>query len=181
MEHERSSLDASGVMQSTPQSTPGMKYGGEGSLAPKLLNFSTPRSSRKAKNVATPPTPSTPGTFQSISDVESLSSTGTTPEMSKLSLGRGRGRPRKPVVKPTFEDYPVDGTLEEQKIYQKQRTTKLWRYNKLSGSNSAEFRKSENTRVKKYHKTIKQEDPVVEESSDTSSSSEHKKKLSRER
>ena len=157
-----------------------MQHGGEGSLAPKLLDFTTPRSSRKAKNVATPPTPSTPGTFQSISDVESLSSTGTTPEMSKLSLGRGRGRPRKPVVKPTFEDFPVDGSLEEQKIYRKQRTTKLWRYNKLSGSNSAEFRKSENTRVKTYQKAKKQ-DQVVEESSDTSSSSEHKKKLSRER
>ena len=95
--------------------------------------------------------------------------------MSKLSLGRGRGRPRKPVVKPTFEDFPVDGSLEEQKIYQKQKTTKLWRYNKLSGSNSAEFRKSENTRVKTYQKAKKQ-DQVVEESSDTSSSSEHKKK-----
>ena len=54
MEHER----GYGSFQSTPQSTPGMQHGGEGSLAPKLLDFTTPRSSRKAKNVATPPTPS---------------------------------------------------------------------------------------------------------------------------
>ena len=35
MEHER----GYGSFQSTPQSTPGMQHSGEGSLAPKLLDF----------------------------------------------------------------------------------------------------------------------------------------------
>ena len=61
-----------------------------------------------------------------ISDVDTLSvsSTGTTPEFSKMSLGRGRGRPRKNLVVPSTDDFPYDGTQEERDRYLKKKRQK---------------------------------------------------------
>ena len=58
-----------------------------------------------------------------ISDVDTLSvsSTGTTPEFSKMSLGKGRGRPRKNLVVPSTDDFPYDGSPEERDRYLKKK------------------------------------------------------------
>ena len=53
----------------------------------------------------------------SILDVELLisESMSVTPDMGKLTLGRGRGKPRKQLVRPAMEDFPLDASEEEQK------------------------------------------------------------------
>ena len=66
----------------------------------------------------TPETPETPTTPASnISNVESLVSkaSSVTPDMSKLTLGRSRSRPRKAVEKPTMDDFPFDGIKKKRK------------------------------------------------------------------
>ena len=112
-----------------------------------------------------------------ISDVDTLSvsSTGTTPEFSKMSLGRGRGRPRKNLVVPSTDDFPYDGTLEERDRYLKKKNTEMWHFKKLTSTGSAEYRARENERVKEYQRKKKME----KESS--GSESDRKKQLSRER
>ena len=112
-----------------------------------------------------------------ISDVDTLSvsSTGTTPEFSKMCLGRGRGRPRKNLVVPSTDDFLYDGTPEERDRYLKKKNTEIWRFKKLTSTGSAEYRARENVRVKEYQRKNKME----KESS--GSESDRKKKLSRER
>ena len=112
-----------------------------------------------------------------ISDVDTLSvsSTGTTPEFSKMSLGRGRGRPRKNLVVPSTDDFAYDGTPEERDRYLKKKNTEMWHFKKLTSTGSAEYRARENARVKEYQRKKKME----KESS--GSESDRKKKLSRER
>ena len=97
--------------------TPPSDYGTPHHLAPKSL-FMTPQSSRQHDVYSTPQTPS----LDNISDVDSLSVSSEqtlissmTPDMSNLSLGRGRGRPWKKLVKPTFDDFPIDALEAEQK------------------------------------------------------------------
>ena len=97
------------------------------------------------------------------------------PEFSKMSLGRGRGRLRKNLVMPTTDDFQYDGSQEEKDKYLKKKTTEIWRFRKLTSNGSAEYRASENARVKEYRKKKKFE----KESS--GSKSDRKKKLSRER
>ena len=70
---------------------------------------------------STKSTPQTPS-LDNISDVDSLSVSSEqtsissmTPDMSNLSLGRGRGQPQKKLVKPTFDDFPIDALEAEQK------------------------------------------------------------------
>ena len=160
-------------------------------LQPKGLQFSTPtstgRRTRKAKNM-TPQTPQTPETPQSssdrISDVESLSSNDTscTPQMDKLSLGKGRGRPRKELKAPTMDDFPYDGTEEERTRYIKAKTSEMWRFKKKIGDPAA-YRKSELNRVNAYNKKKKaaKAASVPSESESQEEETDRKKKLSRER
>ena len=137
--------------------------------------------------IGTPVTPSMPDT-SSLSDIESLdasseagsSATSMTPDLAKLNIGRGRGRPRKEIVKPTMEDFPLDRTEDEQKKYIVRKRTEMWRYKKLSSCDSAEYREKELKRVKTYQKKRKVEEKDSEEIS-TDSQSEHKKELSRQR
>ena len=119
-------------------------------LQPKGLDFTTPRSSTRKKRQpsalltpSTPETPATPGQYSNISDVESLGSKASsiTPEMSKLSLGKSRGRPRKVIEKPSMDDFPFEGSQEEQKHYIAKKNTEMWCYKKLTGANSAEYRR----------------------------------------
>ena len=73
--------------QSTPKTKPQ-------SLTPKELQFSTPVSKKRSSVVSTPTQDmNSPGSVADLSDIDTLSvsSTGTTPEFSKMSLGRGRG------------------------------------------------------------------------------------------
>ena len=175
----------------TNQATPTTLASG---LQPKGLKFSTPtstgRRTRKTKSI-TPQTPQTPETSQSssdrISDVQSLSSNDTTctPQMDKLSLGKGRGRPRKEVKPPTMDDFPYDGTEEERTCYIKAKTSEMWRFKKKIGDPTA-YRKSELNRVNKYNKKKKAEKAAKTASTSSESESQgdetdRKKKLSRER
>ena len=148
-------------------------------LQPKGLNFSTPQSrSSKQIKAAMPSTPATAS--ERISDVESLSSeaTSVTPEMSKLNLGKRRGRPRKELVEPTMDDFPYGGTEAEQKAYIRKKNTEFWRYNKLTSSDSAAYRQSENEHVAKYNKRKKEKEQQDDEKSEDS---DRQKELSRER
>ena len=95
-------------------------------LQPKsLFTTSKSSSSRNTSNAGTPQAP-----FVEILDIESISSehtsgTSCTPDMSKLSIGRGRGRPHKQLVKPNYDDFPIEGTDEEQKKYIKKKRTEI--------------------------------------------------------
>ena len=176
--------------QFTNQATPTPEPSG---LQPKGLQFSTPTSTGrrtcKAKNITpqTPQTPETPQSSDRMSDVESLSSNDTTctPQMDKLSLGKGRGRPRKEVKPPTMDDFPYDGTEEERTRYIKAKTSEMWRFKKKIGDQAA-YRKSELNRVNAYNKKKKAEKAakaasVPSESESQEEETDRKKKLSRER
>ena len=85
---------------------------------------------------------------------ESVSSGNSeiTPKMDSLNLGRGRGRPRKKLnYSINMDDFPEDGTKEEQDKYLKKKQSELWRFKKLSGDEAAEHRAKENARVKEYY------------------------------
>ena len=56
-----------------------------------------------------------------------------------------------------MEDYPEDGTKEEQDKYLKKKQTELWRFKKLSGDEAAEHRAKENASVKNYYYRKKNE------------------------
>ena len=142
---------------------------------------------RKRTKIGIPVTPSMPDTSR-LSDIESLdasseagsSATSMTPDLAKLNIGRGQGRPRKEIVKPTMEDFPLDGTEDEQKKYIVRKRTEMWRYMKLTSCDSAEYREKELKRVKTYQKKRKVEEKDSEEIS-MDSQSEHKKELSQQR
>lgn len=180
MEKEKEAMQSQLITKNTPPQTPGEG----GHLLPKELDFTTPpQQQRRSARGVVPATPTTPATTPgSISDIESLSmssgQTGSsmTPEMSKLSLGKTRGRPRKTPSKPTLDDFPHDASKEEQQRYVKKINTQMWRYKKLMGAGAPEFRQAELDRVKQYHAKKKQEKAMDEESEE-----EHKKKLSRAR
>ena len=116
-------------------------------LTPKQLDLSTP-TLQKRESSALSPVSITTLSSGVLSDVESIASgdtsTSVTPDFSKMSLGRGRGRPRKPVKAPQTNDYPVGRSKEEIDRYVKKKTTELWRFKKLSSSQSAEYRAAEN-------------------------------------
>lgn len=58
-----------------------------------------------------------------------------------------RGRPRKELVPPSYDDFPVSGTAEQQKHWMKMKSVQYWRYQKLSGPGGEDYRKQESTRV----------------------------------
>ena len=160
--------------------TPPSDLGSPQHLPLKSL-FMTPRSSTRQRSAAI--TPETPSNVE-MSDVDTLSVSSeqtsvssVTPDMSKLTLGCGCGRPRKQLVKPTFDNFPIEGSEQEQKRYIKKKCTEMWRYNKLTGSDASNYWQSELEHVKGYQKKKKQ----GEGSASEDSGSEHKKKLSRQR
>ena len=165
--------------QPTLFATPPPDYMPKSSFTPKELDFTTPPSKGRSPSVLSAQDLNSPGSVGDnyISDVDTLSvsSTGTTPEFSKMSLGRGRGRPRKNLVVPSTDNFLYDGTPEERDRYLKKKNTEMWRFKKLTSTGSAEYRARENARVKEYQRKKKME----KESS--GSESDRKKKLSRER
>ena len=95
----------------------------------------------------------TPTSSVSPGSVASVASTG---KVSK------RGRPRKDVQPPSFDDFPVTGTAEEQKHWLKVKNTAYWWYAKLSGPDGEDYQKKESARVQKYQK---KKDQDLQESS----------------
>ena len=130
-------------------------------LEPKTLDFNTPQSRKRCSGsfMGTTSTPATPLNSDCISDVDSLSSentyTSVTPDMQKLNLGRCRGRPRKELMEPNMDDYPVDATEEEQRRYICKKNTERWHYNKLASADAANYRQAELNRVKSYNQKKK--------------------------
>ena len=144
------------------------------------MNFSTPTLQKCDSSALSPVSMTTPSSGV-ISDVESIASadtsTSVTNDFSNMSLGRGHGRLRKPVQAPKMDDYPVGTTQEEINRYVKKKTTKLWRFKKLSSSESAEYRAAENKHVKDYNRKKKQE----KEHESGESTDKYQKQLSRDR
>ena len=179
LEEEKSSTPSQGS-----QPTPLAHF--QPHLQPKGLDFNTPQSAKQPRVGSLIVTPSTPATPQQssdrMSDVESLSSentnTSVTPDMQKLSLGKPRGRPRKPLVGPNMDDFPYGASEEEQRKYIRKKNTERWRYNKLIGSDAATYRQSEINRVNTYNKK-KKKDKGDDSPEDTDS--DRQKKLSRAR
>ena len=63
--------------------------------------------------------------------------------MQSMSLGRGRGRPRKDLVEPSLDGYPADGTEEEKKQWLCMKCMEQWRYNILTSNKAEEYREKE--------------------------------------
>ena len=70
--------------------------------------------------------------------------------MKCMSLSRGRGRPQKQLIEPSYEGYPVDGTEVEKKWWLKMKATEQWRYNILSSNQATEYHEHERHRVREY-------------------------------
>ena len=121
--------------QPTLFATPPPEYMPKSGFTPKELDFMTPSSKGRSPSVLSAQDLNSPRSVSDnyISDVDTLSvsSTGTTPEFSKMSLGRGRGRSRKNLVVPSTDDFPYDGSQEERDRYLKKKNTEMWRFKKL--------------------------------------------------
>ena len=92
-------------------------------LQPRQLSYptgvpETPKSSRSSL----PSSPATPDFNPSPTSLQS----SLTPSLQSLSLGRGRGRPRKQLIKP--EGFPVDGTEVDKQRWFCQKCTEQWRF-----------------------------------------------------
>ena len=113
-------------MQHTPQ------------LAPQQLSYpsamdETPKSSRSAYG-SLPEMP-----MSLVLDNSPVSwQSSLTPTMKCMSLSRGRGRPQKQLIEPSYEGYPVDGIEVEKKWWLKMKATEQW-YNILSSNQAAEY------------------------------------------
>ena len=156
-----------------------------------LSDFNTPRGQKKSsRDFTSPESDLTPLGNESFSSGNSE----MTPQMDKLTLGRGRGRPRKKLnYSIDMDDFPTDGTEEEKEKYLKKKSTELWRFKTLSGSKAAEHRAKENERVKRYYQRKKAEKEGSKPSATgisehgenddetDGSSTERKKELSRKR
>ena len=62
-----------------------------------------------------------------------------------------RGRPCKEIQPPSYEDFPVRGSLEEQKHWMKLKNTQYWHYTKLTGPEGEEYWKRESAHVSKAY------------------------------
>ena len=156
-----------------------------------LLDFNTPRGQKKSNtDFTSPESDLTPLGNESFSSGNSE----MTPQMDKLTLGHGRGRPRKKLnYSIDMDDFPTDGTEEEKDRYLKKKSTELWRFRTLTGAKAAEHRAKENECVKKYYQHKKAEKEGSKPSATGSiehgendeesdgSVTERKKELSRER
>ena len=74
------------------------------------------------------------------------------------------GRPRKEIQPLSYDDFPVCGSLEEQKHWMKLKNTQYWRYTKLTGPEGEEYWKRESARVSKaYNKCLEVEAELPED------------------
>ena len=75
-----------------------------------------------------------------------------TPSLQSMSIGRGKGRPRKQLVAPTLDGFPIDSTEDEKQKWFNKKCTEQWWYNILTSNKAAEFREKERVRCKAaYH------------------------------
>ena len=62
-----------------------------------------------------------------------------------------RGRPHKEIQPPSYDDFPVRGSLEEQKHWMKLKNTQYWCYTKLTCPEGEEYQKRESAHVSKAY------------------------------
>ena len=92
---------------------------------------------------------STPG--YNPSPTSSLQSS-LTPSLQSMSIGRGKGRPRKQLVAPTLDGFLIGGTEDDKQKWFHKKCTEQWWYNILTSNKAAEFREKERARYKAaYH------------------------------
>ena len=105
-------------------------------LQPKKL-FPAPDTPTSITRAKFPPvTPSTPNLAESpvsaawspaTSEISVTSShSSLTPSFGSMALGRGRGRPRKKVQPPSYDDYPVDAPKDVQERWVQKKATEQW-------------------------------------------------------
>ena len=105
-------------------------------LQPKNLFLLPQTSTSRMQSRFTPVIPSTPDfTLSTVSpawspatsdvSVTSLQSS-LTPSFDQLSLGRGKGCPRKALQPPSYDDYPVNAPKAEQEWWVRQKATEQW-------------------------------------------------------
>ena len=122
--------------QVTPQSTPQAV----GCFAVQPSSFETPCSS-KLRPYAAPASPA--------STVDSLDSFKD-PEQDRTPVIHKRGRTRKVLQPPSYDDRPVNASAEEIKKWQKHKNSKKWWYEKLRSSEASEYQEKEKERVSRY-------------------------------
>ena len=108
-----------------------------------------------------PGMPGTPLSFQSsfvgspgsldYSPASSSASSSLTPQLSGVKIGGRRGRPRKQPEPPSYDDFPADGTPEEQQAWVKKKTSEHWRFKKSTGPDAADYRQQESQRALNYY------------------------------
>ena len=108
-----------------------------------------------------PVTPSTPDfTSSTVSPDWSPATTNVsitssqsslTPSFDQLSLGRGRGHPRKTLQSPSYDDYPVNAPKVEQERWVHHKATEQWQYNKLMSEFAQAYREAENNCCSQYY------------------------------
>ena len=92
------------------------------------VQFSTPQSKHFMGSAASTPTldrdPLMPMSSTGCSPLLSTSSSTLTPNLDKLKLGHGRGRPHKELTPVDYSDFPSNTLKKEQEKWQKRKTWK---------------------------------------------------------
>ena len=94
-------------------------------------------------------------------------SPGSTPQSVSAHHVRGRGRPRKALIPPSYDDKPENVSKEELLKWKKRKNTAEWRYNKLTSEDANVFREREKRRVQKAQEHRRQE--IIDAAQGTSS------------
>ena len=93
-----------------------------------------------------------PSWSPATTDVSITSSQSSlTPSFGSPSLSCGRGRSRKALQPPSYDDYPVDTSKEEKECWVRQKATEHWRYNKLMSESATAYRKLKNEWANQYY------------------------------
>ena len=73
-----------------------------------------------------------------------------TPSLQSLSIGREKGRPRKQLVAPALDGFPIGSTEDEKQKWFHKKCTEQWWYNILTSNKAAELRVKERARCKEH-------------------------------
>ena len=120
-------------------------------------SFATPLRKLRGDNVTSTPVsePYTPSDNMSMSDMSSLGAspleTTLTPNIKGLSVGKKRGRPRKELLPPSYDDCPENATPAQIKKWKAAKKSAEWRYKKKMGAEGAQYRMQENKRSTSYY------------------------------
>ena len=122
-------------------------------LAPRQLSYPSGVSdlpeTPKSVTVSIASSPNTPGYNPNPT---SFLQSSLTLSLQSMSIGRGKGRPRKQLVAPTLDGFSIGGMEDKKQKWFHKKCTEQWRYNILTSNKAAEFREKERARCKAaYH------------------------------